>query len=121
MKVGKSKANTKSSKLSVMKKPFEPVKKINPNNLKKPYSAFFVFLEEFRQTFKKEYPKIRSVGVVGKAAGDKWKALSEAEKAPFVAMAKERKLEYEKKMRAESELNDDEDDEEDNEDEDDDE
>ncbi|XP_065846977.1 high mobility group B protein 3-like [Euphorbia lathyris] len=105
MKGGKSKADTKSSKLSVNKKPAKPVKKTgkaakDPNKPKRPASAFFVFMEEFRETYKKEHPKNKSVAAVGKAGGDKWKSLSESEKAPFVAKAEKRKVEYEKKMKA---------------------
>ncbi|MCL7026416.1 hypothetical protein MKW94_029464 [Papaver nudicaule] len=107
----------------------------DPNKPKRPASAFFVFMEEFRQTFKKEHPNNKSVAVVGKAGGDKWKSLSDAEKAPYAAKAEKRKTEYNKVMQAynkkqaegaaeeaedeeesdksKSEVNDDEDDEED--------
>ncbi|KAH1188755.1 HMG1/2-like protein [Glycine max] len=37
---------------------------------------------------------------VGKAGGDKWKSLSDAEKAPFVATAEKKKQEYEKTILA---------------------
>ena len=40
------------------------------------------------------------MSVVGKAGGDKWKSLSEAEKAPYVAKAEKRKTEYNKSMQA---------------------
>ncbi|KAJ6413352.1 hypothetical protein OIU84_006196 [Salix udensis] len=40
------------------------------------------------------------VNQVGKAGGDKWKSLSDAEKAPFVAKAEKRKIEYNKTMAA---------------------
>ncbi|CAL9766073.1 unnamed protein product, partial [Musa acuminata subsp. burmannicoides] len=42
----------------------------------------------------------KSVSVVGKAGGDKWKSLSEAEKAPYVAKAAKFKTEYTKKIAA---------------------
>ncbi|WRX24628.1 High mobility group box domain - like 7 [Theobroma cacao] len=35
--------------------------------------------EEFRATFKKENPNVKAVSAVGKAAGEKWKSLSEDE------------------------------------------
>ncbi|KAI5590232.1 hypothetical protein BDE02_05G215700 [Populus trichocarpa] len=111
MKGGRSKSDTKSAKLSVTKKPTKggggaaAARKSgkaakDPNKPKRPASAFFVFMEEFREQYKREHPKNKSVAAVGKAGGDKWKSLSEAEKAPFVAKADKRKVEYEKKMKA---------------------
>ncbi|GLT46047.1 hypothetical protein SLA2020_198360 [Shorea laevis] len=108
MKGGKSKSDTKSTKLSVNKKgaattkaPKKSGKAVkDPNKPKRPASAFFVFMEEFREQYKKEHPKNKSVAAVGKAGGDKWKSMSEAEKAPFVAKAEKRKVEYEKNMKA---------------------
>ncbi|WCJ26459.1 high mobility group B3 [Euphorbia peplus] len=99
---GKSNANTKGSMLFVIKKPFKPVKIIgavkDPNEPKRPPSAFFVFMEEFRQTYQKEHPQNKSAAAVGMAGGNKWKALSKAEKGMFAAMAEKRKVEYEKKI-----------------------
>ncbi|XP_019449523.1 PREDICTED: HMG1/2-like protein isoform X3 [Lupinus angustifolius] len=112
MKGGKSKTETKKAdpKLSVNKKgsgATKPTRKPakgkaakDPNKPKRPASAFFVFMEEFRKQFSKENPDNKAVSAVGKAAGAKWKSLSEAEKAPYVAKAEKRKVEYEKNMRA---------------------
>ncbi|THG03296.1 hypothetical protein TEA_023227 [Camellia sinensis var. sinensis] len=50
----------------------------DPNKPKRPASAFFV----------------------GKAGGDKWKSLSDAEKAPYVAKVEKRKTEYNKTLEA---------------------
>ncbi|XP_041996971.1 high mobility group B protein 1-like isoform X1 [Salvia splendens] len=72
----------------------------DPNKPKRPPSAFFVFLEDFRKTFKKENPNVKAVSAVGKAGGERWKSLSEAEKAPYEAKAAKRKAEYEKLMTA---------------------
>ncbi|CAL5188261.1 unnamed protein product [Lathyrus oleraceus] len=72
----------------------------DPNKPKRPPSAFFVFMAEFRETFKKENPNNKSVAVVGKAGGKEWKALSAADKAPYVATAEKKKVEYEKALRA---------------------
>ncbi|XP_021902691.1 high mobility group B protein 3-like [Carica papaya] len=105
MKGGKSKSDTKSAKLSVNKKPAKGGKKAgkaakDPNKPKRPASAFFVFMEEFREQYKKDHPKNKSVAAVGKAGGDKWKSLSEAEKAPYVHKAERRKADYERDMKA---------------------
>ncbi|KAE8720681.1 HMG1/2-like protein [Hibiscus syriacus] len=106
MKGGKSKSVTKSAKLSVDKKSTKKAGKKSgkaakdPNKPKRPASAFFVFMEEFRVQYKEEHPKNKSVAAVGKAGGDKWKSLSEAEKRPYVDKAEKRKAEYEKNMKA---------------------
>ncbi|KAK9124479.1 hypothetical protein Sjap_014081 [Stephania japonica] len=99
-KVGKRKAATqvvKSSKTQSKKKK-APMK--DPNKPKRPPSAFFVFLEEFRESYKKEHPNVKAVSAVGKAGGEKWKSLSSAEKAPYEAKAAKRKSDYEKLMTA---------------------
>ncbi|KAI3507161.1 hypothetical protein L1887_21986 [Cichorium endivia] len=96
MKGGKSKGATKKSdtKLAVKKAKGKAVK--DPNKPKRPASAFFVFMEEFRKQYKEENPENKSVAAVGKAGGAKWKSMSDSEKAPFVAKADKRKKEYEK-------------------------
>jgi len=112
MKGGRSKAEPKKadSKLAVKKgaatakagkKPAKKAKAAkDPNKPKRPASAFFVFMEEFRKTFKEKHPNNKSVAAVGKAGGDKWKSLSTAEKAPYVAKAEKRKVEYNKNIEA---------------------
>ncbi|CAL9125720.1 unnamed protein product [Musa textilis] len=110
MKRGKSKADAPKKadgRLSVKKGPERTGKKPrktkadkDPNKPKRPPSAFFVFMEEFRKSFKEKNPNNKSVSVVGKAAGDKWKSMSEAEKAPYVAKAAKFKTEYTKKLAA---------------------
>ncbi|KXG20955.1 hypothetical protein SORBI_3010G275200 [Sorghum bicolor] len=92
----------------------------DPNKPKRAPSAFFVFIfsllflelrfdlfldgcvcrEEFRKEFKEKNPKNKSVAAVGKAAGDRWKSLSESDKAPYVAKANKLKLEYNKAIAA---------------------
>ncbi|XP_028110523.1 high mobility group B protein 3-like isoform X1 [Camellia sinensis] len=113
MKGGRSKTETKrtDSKLSVKrgapsekagKKPAVKKGKAakDPNKPKRPASAFFVFMEEFRKTYKEKHPNNKSVADVGKAGGDKWKSLSDAEKAPYVAKVEKRKTEYNKTLEA---------------------
>ena len=94
--VGKRKAAAKASGKGPAKK--GRLAKKDPNKPKRPPSAFFVFLEEFRTTFKKANPNVKAVSAVGKAGGEKWKSLSPAEKAPYEARAAKRKSDYEKLM-----------------------
>ncbi|KAJ3680433.1 hypothetical protein LUZ60_016711 [Juncus effusus] len=77
------------------------IKKVkDPNKPKRPPSAFFVFMEEFREEFKAKNPKNKLVSVVSKAGGDRWKSMSDADKAPYQAKAEKRKEEYNKVMDA---------------------
>ncbi|KAF5202232.1 High mobility group b protein [Thalictrum thalictroides] len=97
-RVGKRKAVSNVSKSSKRQATKAKLAKKDPNKPKRPPSAFFVFLEEFRQTYKLEHPNNKAVSAVGKAGGEKWKSLSPAEKAPYEAKAAKRKTEYEKVM-----------------------
>jgi high mobility group protein B1 len=72
----------------------------DPNKPKRAPSAFFVFMAEFRQEFKEKNPKNKSVAAVGKAAGDRWKSLTDAAKAPYIAKANKLKAEYNKAIAA---------------------
>ncbi|KVI07380.1 hypothetical protein Ccrd_014336, partial [Cynara cardunculus var. scolymus] len=85
MKGAKSKGDTKKadSKLTVKKVAPKGKAAKDPNKPKRPASAFFVFMEDFRKQFKEENPGNKSVA---------------AEKAPFVAKAEKRKKEYEKTL-----------------------
>ncbi|KAA0052918.1 HMG1/2-like protein-like [Cucumis melo var. makuwa] len=100
MKGGKSKGAPKKTDTNAgaSKKSAKAAK--DPNKPKRPASAFFVFMEEFRKQYKKEHPNNKSVAAVGKAGGDKWKSMSDAEKAPYINKAEKRKTEYNKSMQA---------------------
>ncbi|WCJ37572.1 high mobility group B3 [Euphorbia peplus] len=68
----------------------------DPDAPKRPATAFFVFMEDFRKSFKENHPDNKSVAVVGKAGGEKWKSMSDTEKAPYVEKASKKKADYEK-------------------------
>ena len=99
-KLGKRKAAVKADKSRKKLTKKEKAAKKDPNKPKRPPSAFFVFLEEFRKVYKQEHPNVKAVSVVGKAGGEKWKSLSDAEKAPYEAKAAKRKADYEKQISA---------------------
>ncbi|CAK7355559.1 unnamed protein product [Dovyalis caffra] len=106
MKGGRSKADSRNTDAKLKRKGAGAGTKASkkaakdPNKPKRPASAFFVFMEDFRKQYKEAHPNNKSVAAVGKAGGDKWKSMSEAEKAPFVAKAEKRKTEYNKDMAA---------------------
>ncbi|XP_042479089.1 high mobility group B protein 3-like [Macadamia integrifolia] len=75
-------------------------RKKDPDAPKRPAGAFFVFMEEFRKMYKENFPDNKSVSAVGKAGGEKWKSMSDSEKAPYVAKADKRKADYEKALKS---------------------
>ncbi|KAM6574260.1 hypothetical protein CsatA_022587 [Cannabis sativa] len=98
--VGKRKATAvQADKSSKRKAKMEKKAKKDPNKPKRPPSAFFVFLEEFRKEFKRDNPNVKAVSAVGKAGGERWKSLTPADKAPYEAKAAKRKVDYEKQMK----------------------
>ncbi|KAL6326587.1 hypothetical protein AAG906_008449 [Vitis piasezkii] len=99
-RLGKRKAALKADKSTKKLAKKEKLAKKDPNKPKRPPSAFFVFLEEFRKVYKQEHPNVKAVSAVGKAGGEKWKSMSEADKAPYEAKAAKRKSDYEKLMAA---------------------
>ncbi|CAH1430958.1 unnamed protein product [Lactuca virosa] len=100
MKGGKSSGATRKAdtKLAIKKTAAKGKAAKDPNKPKRPASAFFVFMEDFRKQFKEDHPDNKSVAAVGKAGGAKWKSMSDSEKAPFQAKADKRKKEYEKNL-----------------------
>eukprot|EP00448_Togula_jolla_P037387 CAMPEP_0170621706 /NCGR_PEP_ID=MMETSP0224-20130122/28743_1 /TAXON_ID=285029 /ORGANISM="Togula jolla, Strain CCCM 725" /LENGTH=197 /DNA_ID=CAMNT_0010947981 /DNA_START=83 /DNA_END=676 /DNA_ORIENTATION=+ len=63
----------------------------------KPQNAYWLYLAENREAITKEAGSATG-SVVGKLAGQKWKALSAAAKAPYEKKAAELKAEYEKAL-----------------------
>ncbi|CAI0415816.1 unnamed protein product [Linum tenue] len=89
----------------------------DPNKPKRPASAFFVFLEEFRKVYKEENPNVKAVSAVSKTLAsyclliqlhealftrkkDVFICLFVQEKAPYEAKAAKRKSDYQKLMNA---------------------
>ncbi|KAG2266680.1 hypothetical protein Bca52824_073759 [Brassica carinata] len=72
----------------------------DPNKPKRPPSAFFVFLDDFRREFKEANPNNKSVAAVGKAAGAKWKSMTEEVRESSLCFQgrETRKSEYNKSM-----------------------
>uniref|UniRef100_A0A7N0TZC2 HMG box domain-containing protein n=1 Tax=Kalanchoe fedtschenkoi TaxID=63787 RepID=A0A7N0TZC2_KALFE len=80
-------------------KPSKKVKKDkDPNMPKRPPTAFFIFMDEFRKTYKEANPDNKSVSEVAKKGGEEWKSKTDEEKKQYVDKAKELKAEYERAM-----------------------
>ncbi|PON31479.1 High mobility group box domain containing protein [Parasponia andersonii] len=84
--VKKSKANKKKSNKIDAKKP------------KKPPTAFFYFLEDFRKEFQEQNPDVKSMRHVGKACGEKWKTMTYEEKVQYYDIATEKRAEFDSAM-----------------------
>ncbi|KAJ5539820.1 non-histone chromosomal protein 6 [Penicillium frequentans] len=68
--------------------------KKDPNAPKRGLSAYMFFANDNRETVREENPGI-SFGQVGKALGEKWKALSDSERKPYDDKAAADKKRYE--------------------------
>lgn len=69
-------------------------KKKDPNAPKRGLSAYMFFANEQREVVREEEPGL-AFGQVGKRLGEKWKALSAPERAPYEAKARADKERYE--------------------------
>uniref|UniRef100_A0ACD6AI04 Uncharacterized protein n=1 Tax=Avena sativa TaxID=4498 RepID=A0ACD6AI04_AVESA len=61
---------------------------------KRPQTAFFLFMSDFRVEFKASHPDEKGAAAVGKAAGEKWRSMTEEERKPYVDQAKELKVKF---------------------------
>ncbi|KAL5227163.1 hypothetical protein ABZP36_015428 [Zizania latifolia] len=68
----------------------------DPRRPKKPPTAFFYFMEDFRKTFKEENPSVKSMQEIGKACGVKWNTMTFEERVKYYDLATEKRAEYEK-------------------------
>ncbi|GAN07545.1 non-histone chromosomal protein 6 [Mucor ambiguus] len=68
--------------------------KKDPNAPKRGLSAYMFFSQDKRAQVKEENPEA-SFGTLGKLLGEKWKAMSDEEKKPYVDKAEADKKRYE--------------------------
>lgn len=65
---------------------------------KKPPTAFFYFLEDFRKEYQEKNPDIKSMRDVGKACGEKWKTMTYEEKVNYYDIATQKRAEFDEAM-----------------------
>ncbi|KAK2383730.1 high mobility group B1 [Trifolium repens] len=70
--------------------------KIDAKKPKKPPTAFFYFLEDFRKEFQDQNPDVKSMRDIGKACGDKWKTMTYEEKVQYYDIATEKRAEFDR-------------------------
>ncbi|OVA16465.1 High mobility group box domain [Macleaya cordata] len=78
--------------------PKKKIKKDGSNTPKKPPTAFFFFLEDFRKAYQEQNPDVKSMRDIGKACGEKWKIMSYEEKVQYYDIATEKRAEFEEVM-----------------------
>lgn len=71
----------------------------DPNAPKRGLSAYMFFANEQRENVREENPGV-SFGQVGKILGERWKALSDKQRAPYEAKAAADKKRYEDEKQA---------------------
>ncbi|KAJ9153199.1 hypothetical protein P3X46_026664 [Hevea brasiliensis] len=72
--------------------------KLDAKKPKKPPTAFFFFLEDFRKDFQEQNPDVKSMRDIGKACGEKWKTMNYEEKVKYYDIATEKRAEFDKAM-----------------------
>ncbi|XP_058095292.1 high mobility group B protein 14 [Magnolia sinica] len=99
---GKQSSGNKNKQIAkVQSKPKKKAvkKKIDERNKpKKPPTAFFYFLEDFRKVYQEEHPEVKSMRDIGKACGEKWKTMIFEEKVQYYDIATEKRAEFDKAM-----------------------
>ncbi|XP_054795365.1 high mobility group B protein 14-like [Prosopis cineraria] len=73
-------------------------KKLDAKKPKKPPTAFFFFLEDFRKEFQEQNPDVKSMRDIGKACGEKWKTMTYEEKVQYYDIATEKRAEFDRAM-----------------------
>nr|GEV06492.1 high mobility group B protein 7-like [Tanacetum cinerariifolium] len=73
-------------------------KERDPSKPKRPPTAFFLFMDDFRKEFKEANPDNKKVSLVAKEGGEKWKSMTDEEKKCYADRAAELKEEYQKAL-----------------------
>ncbi|KAK4440146.1 High mobility group B protein 14 [Sesamum alatum] len=91
----KTKKTGRKAKTTTSKK---RVAKIDAMKPKKPPTAFFYFLEDFRKEYQEQNPDVKSMRDIGKACGEKWKTMTYEEKVHYYDIATEKRAEFDEAM-----------------------
>ncbi|XP_073525686.1 uncharacterized protein [Phyllobates terribilis] len=93
---GRLKLKTTTSKTK--KRSNAILKKIEAHKPKKPPTAFFFFLDDFRKDFQKQNPEVKNMRDIGKACGVKWKTMTYEEKVEYYDIAAQKRVEFDRAM-----------------------
>ncbi|KAL9341324.1 hypothetical protein Peur_067543 [Populus x canadensis] len=81
-----------------LKKAKKEKKGRDPNAPKRPLTAFFLFMDDFRKEYKEANPDSKDVKKVAKEGGVRWKSMTDEEKKQYVDKAAELKAETDKAL-----------------------
>ncbi|CAN0888205.1 High mobility group B protein 7 [Linum grandiflorum] len=102
-KTTKKNASEKNSGETGEPKPKRAKKeKGDPNKPKRPPTAYFIFMADFRKEYKEANPDCKEAKQVVKDAGAKWSSMTEEEKKPYNEKAAQLKADFAKGMDAET-------------------
>ena len=96
---GKSKSTKEEDEPYVASKSAKMKKEKDPNAPKRPMSSYFLFLNERRETLKKEKPELK-MGEQTKVMTTEWKAMDAKKKKKYEDLAAKDKERYESEMKA---------------------
>uniref|UniRef100_A0A1J3IUU8 High mobility group B protein 7 n=1 Tax=Noccaea caerulescens TaxID=107243 RepID=A0A1J3IUU8_NOCCA len=95
--VERKKSTSDAPKPKRLRKAKDEKKGSTSNKPKRPLTAFFIFMNDFRKTFRAENLG-SNVKDVAKQGGEKWKSMTEEEKKVYSDKAAELKAEYNKSL-----------------------
>ncbi|KAM5566350.1 high mobility group B protein 7-like [Rosa sericea] len=98
----RKKSSTSSQPNAKRAKTDKAKKSKDPNAPKRPLTAFFLFMNDFRKAYKEANPDSKGVKMVAKEGGEKWKLMTDEEKKPYMDKAAELKDEYKKTLETEA-------------------
>ncbi|XP_075513657.1 high mobility group B protein 14 isoform X2 [Primulina tabacum] len=96
--VKSSKNTKKSSRKANWTESKKRVAKFEDMKPKKPPTAFFYFLEDFRKEYQEQNPDVKSMRDIGKACGQKWKTMTYEEKVHYYDVATKKRAEFDRAM-----------------------
>ncbi|XP_041992646.1 high mobility group B protein 14-like [Salvia splendens] len=90
-KIGLAGDTKKAARKKTARKKVSRIDALKP---KKPPTAFFYFMEDFRKEYRDANPDIKSMRNIGKACGEKWKTMTYEEKVKYYDIATEKRAEF---------------------------
>ncbi|XP_042043031.1 high mobility group B protein 14-like [Salvia splendens] len=90
-KIGLAGDTKKAARKKTARKKVSRIDALKP---KKPPTAFFYFMEDFRKEYRDANPNIKSMRDIGKACGEKWKTMTYEEKVKYYDIATEKRAEF---------------------------
>ncbi|CAN8316181.1 unnamed protein product [Cochlearia groenlandica] len=91
-------AKTKIRQKKKKKKKKKKDTKLHGKMPKKPPTAFFYYLQDFRKQYQEQNPEVKSMREIGKTCGEKWQTMTFEEKVKYYDIATEKREEFHREM-----------------------